>query len=205
MQYLRHCCDSIASFVSIVFSVLISSQWIKRHKTSSHLFLLSISFGREGSWPALIPLLHDVHALFSWTKLALEHARYRRSLHCMRMAWDSAGVFTHPSSCTLLIGSMSLHEDSLHLLHVCRLSCGWVSCQMNDTMYCYGLDDILGVNCGVGRSCLSWQTLKTDVSGGRKSRAHLSSRYDLGFFGEWCFFYMSRFAWKTCGIGEEHR
>jgi hypothetical protein len=56
---------------------------MKRHK---HYHLISfvhdlLRVGEKGAGLPCVSLLHDVHALFSWTTAALEHVRYRRSLH----------------------------------------------------------------------------------------------------------------------------
>lgn len=74
--------DSIASFLSIVSSNPFLSERIKRHNIiSSPLYIDLLCVGEKGAGLPCVSLPHDVHALFSWTTSALEHIRYRRSLH----------------------------------------------------------------------------------------------------------------------------
>jgi hypothetical protein len=54
-----------------------------------------LSVGEKGAGLPCVSLPHDVHALFSWTTTALEHNRYRRSLHLHAHGWGSVGVSHH--------------------------------------------------------------------------------------------------------------
>ena len=121
--------------------------------------------------------------------------RYRRSTTlvtvaryiCMRMTGDSAGVFLHPSSCTLLFELAPPYDDSLDaFLHACRLS-PWLVGRWDDTP-----DERLNVLLWMGRymcshslvrCCYRWQISERKVGEGRKSRARYSLRFDLGSWG----------------------
>jgi hypothetical protein len=82
-----------------------------------------------------------------------------------------------------------LHLYMLVVYHRGR-SIGWLISQLNDSMYCYGWDDICAVISSAG---LATTGKARAPSGWRhKSWAHLRSRFDMGFSGDLVF--------STCGV-----